>query len=88
MVKDRRELARVWAEEKPSVRIGKAGVNERVVEEVRRQLKRKRLIKVRVLPSALLDGTLSELIAELVARTSCNACGRRGLVVVLSRKGV
>ena len=85
MVKDRRELARVWAEEKPSVRIGKAGVNEQVIEEIKRQLKRKRLIKVRVLPSAVLDGTLNDLITELVARTSCNACGRRGLVVVLSR---
>ncbi len=88
MVKDRRELARVWAEEKPLIRIGKAGVNERVVEEIKRQLKRKPLIKIRVLPSALLDVTLNELIAELVARTSCSACGRRGLVVVLSRKVV
>ncbi len=85
MVKDRSELGRVWAEEKPSVRIGKAGVNESVIEEVKRQLKRKRLIKVRVLPSAVLDGTLNDLITELVARTSCNARGRRGLVVVLSR---
>jgi RNA-binding protein YhbY len=85
MTKDRRELARVWAEEKPSVRIGKAGVNERVVEEVKRQLKRKRLIKVRVLPSAVLDGKLDALITKLVAQTSSVACGRRGLVVVLSR---
>ncbi len=88
MVKDRRELARFWAEEKPSVRIGKAGVSERVVAEVKRQLKGKELIKVRVLPSALSGGTLNKIIAELIERTSCVACGRRGLVVVLSRKAV
>ncbi len=86
MVKDRRELAKVWATEKPSVRIGKAGVNERVIKEIKRQLKGKRLIKVRILPSAVLNGSLDEIITELVTRTSCVACGRRGLVVVLSRK--
>jgi RNA-binding protein YhbY len=86
MVRDRRELARVWATEKPSVRIGKAGVNERVIAEVKRQLKRKPLIKVRVLPSAILNGSLDQLITELVTHTSCVVCGRRGWVVVLSRK--
>jgi RNA-binding protein len=87
MVMDKRELARVWAEEKPIIRIGKAGVNEGVVEEVKRQLKRKPLFKIRVLPSALLEVTLNELLTELVTRTSCSVRGRRGLVVVLSRKG-
>jgi RNA-binding protein len=88
MTIDRHELARVWAEEKPSIRIGKAGVNKQVVEEVKRQLKRKRLIKIRVLPSALLDGTFNGLITELVDLASCKACGRRGLVTVLARKDV
>lgn len=86
MVRDRHELARVWAIEKPSVRIGKAGVNDRVIEEVKRQLKRKQLIKVRVLPSAISNGSLNELITDLATRTSCIVCGRRGLVIVLSRR--
>jgi len=86
MVVDNRELGRVWAEEKPSVVIGKGGVDEGVVEEVRRQLKRRGVIKVRVLRSALEECSFEELVGELASRTSSRVCGRRGRVVVLSRR--
>jgi RNA-binding protein len=87
-MKDKRELARVWAEDKPAVHIGKGGVDERVVEEVRRQLKRQRLIKVRVLPSAVATIPFDNLVMNLVTQTGAVAYGRRGFVVVLGRKGL
>jgi len=87
-MKDKRELARVWAEDKPAVHIGKGGVDERVVEEVRRQLKRQHLIKVRVLPSAVATTPLDDLVMSLVTQTGAVAYGRRGFVVVLGRKGL
>jgi RNA-binding protein YhbY len=88
MVKDKRELARVWAEEKASIRIGKGGIDDGLVTEMKRLLKRMRIVKIRVLPSALSAGTMDVLIAELAAQTSCEVCGRRGSVAVLARKGV
>ncbi len=88
MVKDKRELARVWAEEKASIRIGKGGIDDGLVAEMKRLLKQKRIVKVRVLPSALSAGAMDVLIAELATRTSCEICGRRGSVAVLARKGI
>ncbi|MFX1563534.1 MAG: YhbY family RNA-binding protein [Promethearchaeota archaeon] len=85
-MRDKRELARVWAEEKPSIRIGKGGVDAGLVAEVKRLLKKKRIIKVRVLRSALAANEVDKLVAELAAQTSCEVCGRRGLVFVLARK--
>ena len=85
-VVDDRRIGRVWAEEKPSVIIGKEGVDEGVVREVRRQLKRRGVIKVRVLRSALVEHSFEELVGELAARTSSRLCGRRGRVVVLARR--
>jgi RNA-binding protein len=87
-MRDKRELARVWAEDKPSVHVGKGGVNEQVAQEVRRQLKRQRLIKVRILPAALATGPLDEVVESLVAQTGVVLYGRRGSVVVLGRKGL
>jgi RNA-binding protein len=87
-MKDKRELARVWAEDKPRVHIGKGGVDESVVAEIRRQLKRQRLIKVRILPSAMAATPLDDLVTNLVTQTGATAYGRRGFVVVLGRKGL
>lgn len=85
-MKDKRELARVWAEDKPRVHIGKGGVDERLVEEVRRQLKRQPLIKVRVLPAALRASPFDDLVRNLATQTGAIVYGRRGFVVVLGRK--
>jgi RNA-binding protein len=85
---DRRELARVWAEAKPSIRIGKDGIDSGVVEEVKRQLKRQRMIKVRFLRSAGSSEALETLVLELEQQTGSHVCGRRGSVIVLARKGV
>ena len=86
-MKEKNELARIWAEAKPSVRIGKGGVNSGVIEEVKRQLKKQPLIKVRVLRAALASEVFDEMILKLATETRSKVCGRRGSVVVLARKG-
>jgi len=80
------ELARIWAKEKPAVRIGKGGLDEGVIEEVIRQLKKKKVIKVKFLKSMSGSENLDELVAELATQTSSEVWGRRGFVVVLARK--
>jgi len=49
------DLARVWAEKKAVVRIGKSGLVDGIVEEVIRQLKKQRIIKVRFLRTATVE---------------------------------
>ncbi len=79
------DLARIWADEKPAVRIGKEGLNAGIIEEVKRQLKRQKVIKVKFLRSVTLSKNIDELTAELATKTSSEVWGRRGFVVVLAR---
>ena len=85
-MKDKRELARVWAEAKPSVRVGKGGIDTGVVAEVQRQLKKQRMIKVRFLRSALSTNAIGTLITEIATKTSSRVVGQRGFVIILTRK--
>ncbi len=80
------DLARIWAEEKPAVRIGKGGLDAGVIEEVNRQLKKGKVIKVKFLKSMSTSENMDELAASLAAQTSSEVWGRRGFVVVLARK--
>ncbi len=78
------QLARIWADEKPAVRIGKSKLDAGVVEEVRRQLKRRKVIKVKFLRSLAASEDIDELAADLAVQTSSEVWGRRGFVVVLA----
>lgn len=80
------DLARIWAEEKPSVRIGKDGIDAGIIEEVNRQLKRKRVIKVKFLHKMAGSDKVDQLADELAAKTSSSVWGRRGFVVVLAKQ--
>ena len=80
------DIARIWADEKPAVRIGKEGLDAGIIEEVKRQLKRQKVIKVKFLRSMTLSKNINELTAELAAKTSSEVWGRRGFVVLLARR--
>ncbi len=54
---------------KPSVWIGKAGT-EKVIEEVKRQLEKNSLIKVRVLKAARFEKTTKEIAKEVADATN------------------
>jgi RNA-binding protein YhbY len=79
------DLARIWAEEKPAVRIGKDGLDPGVIEEVNRQLKKRKVIKVKFLKAPKDPASFEELIDQLAAKTASQVWGRRGFVVVLAR---
>ena len=80
------DLARIWAEKIPSVRIGKDGIDAGLVEEVNRQLKRKGVIKVKFLKKIAGSDNIDQMAEELAAKTSSSVSGRRGFVVVLARQ--
>ena len=80
------DIARIWAEEKPAVRIGKEGLDAGIIDEVKRQLKRQKVIKVKFLRSMTISKNIDELTAELAAKTSSEVWGRRGFIVVLARR--
>lgn len=65
--------------------IGKQGINEGSVEELRRQLESQRLLKVRLLASAREGQTRDALAQELAERTGSELVEVRGNTVVLWR---
>lgn len=70
---------------KPVVRIGKAGLTPAIIDETKKHLKRKKVIKVKFLTAAV-KGQDKKRLAEQLAK-ECNAriAHRAGFVVVLDR---
>lgn len=50
----------------PVVRVGKSGLTDSLIAEIKKHLKKKRLIKVKFLKSALVQGTVKEF-AEVIS---------------------
>ena len=68
---------------KPSVWIGKKGLDSLVVEEIQNQLEKKGYIKVKILKSIRdqLDGVLKQILSQ----TKSELIDKRGLTFVLFR---
>ena len=66
------------------VRIGKNGITKSIIEEINKQLKKNKLIKVRFLKSALEDHDKKEIIPDLIKKTHSIHVGTVGFVVTLA----
>ena len=70
----------------PTLHVGKAGV-EGVVEELKIQLKGRKLVKVRFLRTAFIKENKKELIQKLADLSGSELVETRGNTAVYSRKG-
>lgn len=68
-----------------AMQVGKSGLTEGVVEEVRRQLEEHRLLKLRLLPASQEERSREELAGDLAERTGSELVEVRGNTVVLWR---
>jgi len=68
----------------PSIRIGKAGITDNVVKQVIALIKKKKVIKVKFLPSAIKTDK-KELVKELAEKTRTRIIHQVGFIVVLQR---
>ncbi len=71
----------------PLLNIGKSGVTDSLIEELLRQLKQNKLVKVKILKSALEDMDRKTIAEELAKRTGSKLIEIRGSSTVLYRKG-
>ncbi len=69
----------------PILNIGKNGVTDTLIEELNKQIKANRLVKVRVLKSAEEGKDLKAIAEELAAATRSTLIEIRGRTVVLYR---
>ncbi len=70
----------------PLLNIGKNGVSDSLIEELLRQIKRNKLVKVKILKSALEDMDRKAIAEELAKRTGSQLIDIRGSSAVLYRK--
>ena len=78
----RKELMRRALEISPTVHVGKDGLKDSLYDEIIAQLKKNRLIKIKVLTD---DGT-SEIAEEIAKATNAIVVDVRGSVVILTDK--
>lgn len=69
----------------PILNIGKNGVTDTLIEELNKQIKANRLVKVRVLKSAEEGKDLNAIAEEIAASTRSTLIEIRGRTVVLYR---
>jgi len=68
----------------PIVRIGKSGITETVIKQIKDQLKKKEIIKVKFLPSSIKDNK-KELAEEIASKTNSKLVKRVGFTAILER---
>jgi RNA-binding protein len=81
MKKSKRDLIKMGSVIDTTVHVGKEGLTEGIVLEVKAQIKRNKLVKVRVLPAAGQDK--DEVASELAQRTGAKCVETRGFTVLL-----
>jgi RNA-binding protein len=67
-----------------TINIGKAGVNDNVIEEIKRQLKANQIVKLRFARSVAKDK--DDLISNIVENTKSQLIDVRGHVAVIYKK--
>jgi len=80
----RKELIRRANDLNMTVHVGKDGIDEGLLNEIVNQLKKNRLIKVKVLSNA--EGETSDIAATIVEATGSIMVDVRGGVIVLTDK--
>ncbi len=70
---------------KPVMNIGKGGINEAVIEELKSYIKKNRLIKVKILKTAVGDENIDDIASRLAAETKSELVEIRGRSVTLYR---
>lgn len=75
----------LWKE--PAIlNVGKNGVNENFINEFKTQLKRNRVIKLKILKSAINNNDKDQIISEIVFKGNAKCLEIRGNQVIFSRK--
>jgi RNA-binding protein len=70
---------------KPSIRIGKGGIDENQLNEIKKQLKKRELIKIKTLKSYR-DKNIKDIAKEVAKETNSELIDVVGFVFVLYKK--
>jgi RNA-binding protein len=84
--KVRRRIKRELSGERPTIWVGKEGVTSRIVEEINRQLKKRKMVKVKILKTALKERKARDIANIIAQKTESVLIDVRGHTVMLYKK--
>ncbi len=84
----KRFVKRALRQERPTVWIGKNGASEELMKEIAKQLDKNKMVKVRILKSALAEGEADRIARKITEQTESSLVELRGHTFMLykSRK--
>ena len=83
----KRHVRHVLKDENPTIWVGKEGLTPQLIDEMKKQLQKNKMVKVRVLPAALQGDNTAQLVASKAAeQTGAALVEVRGHVFILFRK--
>lgn len=82
----KRHVRHVLKDEKPTIWIGKEGFTPQLSSEIETQLSKNKMVKVRILPSALQNATAKTIATRAAEDTSAALVEVRGHVFILYRR--
>ena len=88
MKKGKSELVKEVRSKSAKIILGKKGITNEFIEEVKRQLKREKIIKIRVLRSVLAEKSMDELTSEIATKTKSQLLETRGYTMLLARRHI
>ncbi|MEI7826628.1 MAG: YhbY family RNA-binding protein [Euryarchaeota archaeon] len=79
---EKQKLKALSTELVPTLWIGKNGANEAIVRELKQQLKLRKMVKVRILKTALLEASRDEIARELEQASGAQLVDLKGATAV------
>ena len=70
----------------PHIHVGKNGITETVISEIKTQLKRNKIIKIKFQRGILEEHDIKDLAAEITQQTKSQLIDLRGHNIIISKK--
>jgi RNA-binding protein len=82
----KRRVKRRLSEEKPTIWIGKIGVSQELLKEIDKQLEKRKMIKIKILKSALEKDEAKGIASRIAEQTEASLVEVRGHTFMLYRR--
>jgi RNA-binding protein len=70
----------------PTARIGKSGITDTQIADIKKQLEKRKIIKIRFLQSFIADKDKNRIMAELAEKVNARIIQKIGFVIVLQKR--
>jgi len=82
----KRRIKRRLGEERPTIWIGKNGASQESLKEIEKQLEKKKMVKIKILKSALEEDEAKEIASRIAEQTGASLVEVRGHTFMLYKR--